>query len=373
MAEVVLEDIRKEYPGRVQAVKDLSLAVSDGEFIVLVGPSGCGKTTTLRMIAGLEEPSAGTIRIGDRVVNRVHPKDRDVAMVFQDYALYPHMTVRKNLAFALKLRKTPGDEVRRRVSETAELLGISDLLDRKPRALSGGQRQRVAVGRAIVRNPRCYLFDEPLSNLDAKLRTQMRAELKSLHLRLKTTTIYVTHDQEEAMTLGDRLVVMADGLVQQVGTPLEVYRRPVNAFVAGFLGSPPMNLITGRLERDDAGLLFVSGNDIRLRLPAGYEDAAASHVDQPAVLGVRPEQLRPARPDGIGDPNSALLLRVGVTEPLGDRMDIFASTESGENLIARVDAGTECEPGSSMRFGVDPQTLHVFEPGQFGRHLMFGG
>ncbi|UCD75347.1 MAG: sn-glycerol-3-phosphate ABC transporter ATP-binding protein UgpC [Phycisphaerales bacterium] len=372
MATVALENVRKEYPGQVLAVADLSLQVADGEFVVLVGPSGCGKTTTLRMIAGLEEPTAGTILIGDRVVNRVHPKDRNIAMVFQDYALYPHMTVRKNLAFALKLRKVSKAEIERRVSDTANLLGIMALLDRKPRALSGGQRQRVAVGRAIVRNPQCYLFDEPLSNLDAKLRTQMRAELKALHLRLKTTTVYVTHDQEEAMTLGDRLVVMSDGLVHQVGSPLEVYQRPVNRFVAGFLGSPPMNFIEGRIERADGRLLFTDGSGIRLRLSRGLSEAADAFVDRPVVLGIRPEQLRLNRAGATGDPESAVTVEVSVTEPLGDRMDIYAVTSAGAKVIARVDATAECRPGAPASFRVDPVALHLFEPGETGGHLLHG-
>jgi multiple sugar transport system ATP-binding protein len=370
MAEVVLEGVSKSFPGGVQAVRTFSLHVADGEFAVLVGPSGCGKTTTLRMIAGLEELSDGTIRIGERVVNRVHPKDRDIAMVFQDYALYPHMTVRKNLAFALKLRKVPRAEIDRRVRETADLLGIGDLLDRKPRALSGGQRQRVAVGRAIVRNPKCYLFDEPLSNLDAKLRTQMRAELKALHLRLKTTTVYVTHDQEEAMTLGDRLVVMEGGVVHQVGPPLEVYQRPVNRFVAGFLGSPPMNFIDGRIAKCDEKLVFDDGHDISLALGDELSRAAETHVDRSVVLGVRPEQLRSTAADGQSD--TAITARIRVTEPLGDRMDVFAETTGRASIVARVDAAAACEPGTLHVFHVDPPALHLFEVGENGRHLLHG-
>jgi multiple sugar transport system ATP-binding protein len=251
MAQVVLNDVTKVYPGPVRAVERVSLEIGDGEFVVLVGPSGCGKSTTLRMIAGLEEITAGTIVIDGRIVNDVHPKDRDIAMVFQNYALYPHMSVYKNMSFGLKLRGTPKSEIDRRVREAARVLGIEDLLDRKPRQLSGGQRQRVAVGRAIVREPKAFLFDEPLSNLDAGLRVEMRAELKRLHMRLKTTTVYVTHDQEEAMTLSDRVVIMHLGVVQQVGTPLEVYRRPANRFVASFLGTPPMNFLDMTLRRSD--------------------------------------------------------------------------------------------------------------------------
>jgi len=251
MAQVQLDNVTKVYPGGIEAVKSMSLTVQEAEFIVLVGPSGCGKSTTLRMIAGLEEITDGTISIAGRIVNDVPPKDRDIAMVFQNYALYPHMTVFKNMAFGLKLRRIPKEEIRQRVSHAAGILGIEELLDRKPSALSGGQRQRVAVGRAIVRDPKAFLFDEPLSNLDAKLRVETRAELKGLHRRLQTTTVYVTHDQEEAMTLGDRIVVMYEGVVHQCDPPLEVYERPVNRFVAGFVGTPPMNFLDGRLAGSD--------------------------------------------------------------------------------------------------------------------------
>ncbi|MEK6702663.1 MAG: sn-glycerol-3-phosphate ABC transporter ATP-binding protein UgpC, partial [Planctomycetota bacterium] len=264
MAQVNLQDVRKVYPNGYEAVKGFSLDIADGEFVVLVGPSGCGKSTTLRMVAGLEESSGGNISIGGRVVNDVHPKDRDIAMVFQNYALYPHMSVYKNMAFALKLRGVPKAEIDRRVMDAARTLGLEQLLDRKPKALSGGQRQRVAVGRAIVREPKAFLFDEPLSNLDAKLRVTTRAELKALHLRLKTTTIYVTHDQEEAMTLGDRIVVMSNGLIQQSGPPLEVYQKPANRFVAAFVGMPPMNFFDGVLEQPGGGgggLVFVEGSN----------------------------------------------------------------------------------------------------------------
>ncbi len=260
MAEVILTDVQKVYPGEVIAVQKMNLHIQDAEFIVLVGPSGCGKSTTLRMVAGLEEISGGTIQIDGRVINDVPAKDRDIAMVFQNYALYPHMSVYKNMAFALKLRNYSKDEIDTRVREAARILNIEPLLDRKPKALSGGQRQRVAVGRAIVRQPKAFLFDEPLSNLDAKLRVEMRAELKRLHQRLKTTTIYVTHDQEEAMTLGDRIVVMKDGFVQQCGSPLEIYERPVNRFVAGFVGTPPMNFLKGRLVAENGGIVFDEGS-----------------------------------------------------------------------------------------------------------------
>src|SRR5579862_2186748 len=279
MARVDLAKVTKVYPGGVQAVDAIDLSIADREFVVLVGPSGCGKTTTLRMVAGLEEITAGTIRIGERVVNDVPPKDRDIAMVFQNYALYPHMTVYKNMAFGLKLRKMPKKQILERVTQAAKILDIEHLLERKPKALSGGQRQRVAVGRAIVREPAAFLFDEPLSNLDAKLRVTTRAELKRLHQRLKTTTIYVTHDQEEAMTLGDRIVVMKDGLIQQKDSPLETYNSPTNRFVAGFIGMPPMNFFDGVLKSVDGAMVFEEGKLERARNVAGGNPA-----EVPAVL-----------------------------------------------------------------------------------------
>ncbi len=260
MAEIILNNVEKVYPSGFHAVKSLNLSAGDGEFLVLLGPSGCGKSTTLRMVAGLEDATDGKISIGGRVVNDVHPKDRDIAMVFQNYALYPHMTVRENMAFALKLRKTPKPEIERRVHAAADMLGLRPLLDRKPAALSGGQRQRVAVGRAIVREPKAFLFDEPLSNLDAKLRTTTRAEIKSLHQRLKTTTIYVTHDQEEAMTLADRIAIMSGGVLLQHGAPMELYRSPINRFVAGFLGTPPMNFLNGTIAAESGSLWFDEGS-----------------------------------------------------------------------------------------------------------------
>ncbi|HSC71982.1 MAG TPA: sn-glycerol-3-phosphate ABC transporter ATP-binding protein UgpC, partial [Candidatus Methylomirabilis sp.] len=294
MAQVTLESVSKKFD-EVVAVRDVSLTVHDREFVVLVGPSGCGKSTTLRMIAGLEEITAGIIKIGDRVVNDVPPKDRDIAMVFQNYALYPHMTVYDNMAFGLKLRKFPKPEIQRRVQEAAEILGIQELLSRKPRALSGGQRQRVAVGRAIVRKPQVFLFDEPLSNLDAKLRVAMRAELKKLHDRLQATVVYVTHDQVEAMTMGDRIVIMKDGLIQQVGAPLEVYAAPQNQFVAGFIGSPAMNFIPCTITAQD-GNLFFKAPGLSLPAPAGKAKALAAYRDKAVTLGVRPEDLHEATP-----------------------------------------------------------------------------
>ena len=368
MAQVILANVGKVYPGDVRAAKDINLKIADKEFVVLVGPSGCGKSTTLRMVAGLEEITEGTIQIGERVVNDVAPKDRDIAMVFQNYALYPHMTVYKNLAFALKLRGFPKKEIDQRVQEAAQILGIKDLLDRKPKALSGGQRQRVAVGRAIVRHPACFLFDEPLSNLDAKLRVAMRAELKRLHRTLRTTTIYVTHDQEEAMTLGDRIVVMRDGLVHQVGTPLEVYDRPANRFVAGFVGTPPMNFLNGRLVTDSGNVFFDEGT-CRIRLPQDKAEAVAGWAGKDVVLGVRPEAMSLTGEGRFAGEGNVLPVKVGVVEPLGEKMDIFTSTASHPHIVARVDARRDLTDGQMAKLHLDTRRIHVFEPGETGPNI----
>jgi len=362
MARVQLEEVGKVYPGGVEAVRDVSIDVEDGQFVVLVGPSGCGKSTTLRLIAGLEEASSGRIRIGERVVNRVHPRDRDIAMVFQSYALYPHMTVRKNMSFALRLRHTPRREVDRRVGEAARMLGIEELLDRKPGQLSGGQRQRVALGRAIVRQPKAFLFDEPLSNLDAKLRVSTRSELKALHRRLGATSIYVTHDQEEAMTLGDRVVVMAEGVVQQDAAPMEVYAGPANRFVAEFVGSPPMNLVEGRIEREEGRLAFRATRGAwGVELPSpGRDDLAPG----PATLGLRPQALVAAEPDGAG--GGGIPVTIETVEPLGEHADVVGEDDAGTRLIARMEVSRAPRPGARVRLVPDPQRLHLFEPGPFG-------
>jgi len=371
MAEVVLTDVTKVFPPDVVAVDGMNLHIQDREFVVLVGPSGCGKSTTLRMIAGLEEITAGEIRIGQRVVNDVPPKDRDIAMVFQNYALYPHMTVYKNMAFALKMRKYPKREIDARVREAARVLGIEELLDRKPKALSGGQRQRVAVGRAIVRQPKAFLFDEPLSNLDAKLRVEMRAELKRLHRQLQTTTIYVTHDQEEAMTLGDRIVVMRDGLVQQVGAPLEVYAAPANRFVAGFVGTPPMNFLAGRLVAEDGGLYFDEGS-FRIRLADAQAGALGQWVGREVVLGVRPEAMGTSDRGRFAGKDNIVPVRVGVVEPLGEKMDLYVSTPNHPDLVARVDAQRDIQAGQQIRLYLDMSKVHVFAPGEDGVNLTAG-
>jgi multiple sugar transport system ATP-binding protein len=354
MARVVLEGVRKIYQERGAvhvAVHGIDLEVREGEFLVLVGPSGCGKTTTLRMVAGLEAMSAGTIRIGERVVNDVPARDRDIAMVFQNYALYPHLSVRDNLGFALKLRKLPRATIEARVQEAAELLGIGDLLARKPRQLSGGQRQRVALGRAIVRHPQVFLFDEPLSNLDAKFRVQMRRELAALRRRLGTTTMYVTHDQVEAMSLGDRIVVMHEGRVQQVGTPLDIYDRPANLFVAGFLGTPPMNQIPGKLARGD-GPLFEAQGGFTLRMPEGA--APPVPADGAVVLGIRPEAIHWSQ----GLPGFQGM--VEEVEPLG--YESLVTIRSGNTFITlRVDAGTTLSIGDPMTVTVEASGFHWFD------------
>jgi multiple sugar transport system ATP-binding protein len=351
---VTLNNLEKRYPSGFHAVRGVSIEVRDGEFLVLVGPSGCGKSTVLRMIAGLEDITSGTIVIGDRVVNEVASKDRDIAMVFQNYALYPHMTVRKNLSFALELRRAPRAEVERRVLEAAKMLAIEELLDRKPGQLSGGQRQRVAVGRAIVREPRVSLFDEPLSNLDAKLRVSTRGELKALHQRLKTTTIYVTHDQEEAMTLGDRIAVMSQGVVQQVGTPMEVYRRPANRFVAQFVGMPPMNFLNGSIAGPPGSAAFEGGG---VRFDVGAVAPRAGAI----ALGLRPQSLRLVE-------KGRLSVTVEVVEPLGDLMDVTLRA-GATRLVARTKMDDGVVPGQGRWLDFDPAECHWFEPGETGRRI----
>lgn len=371
MARVVLEDVTKIFEGDVTAVKRANLDVADKEFMVIVGPSGCGKTTTLRMIAGLEETTEGTITIDERVVNDVPPKDRDIAMVFQNYALYPHMTVFRNMAFGLKLRKYPKAEIEKRVEETAKLLGIGQLMNRKPKALSGGQRQRVAVGRAIVRDPKAFLFDEPLSNLDAKLRITTRAELKALHRRLKTTSIYVTHDQAEAMTLGDRICVMYDGEIQQVAEPMEVYDGPVNKFVAGFLGTPPMNFFSGRIEFVDSSatgnkVKFVT-EDTKIALPDSFTNILAPYRGKEMFFGIRPEHfyVEPL-PDWT---ENGIPATVSVVEPLGDRTGVYLTTTSGQKFIVNIDPHISLAVGDSMIMYIDIERAHIFEPGDTGRNV----
>ncbi len=359
MATVTLKDVNKWYPGNIRAVADFSLAVKDGEFVVLVGPSGCGKSTTLRMVAGLEELSGGTIVIGNRIVNDIPPKDRDIAMVFQNYALYPHMTVRENMAFGLKLRKFPKAEITSRVEEAARILGLDTLLDRRPKALSGGQRQRVAVGRAIVRKPSVFLFDEPLSNLDAKLRVQMRTEIIRLHARLGATMLYVTHDQVEAMTMGQRIVVMKDGVVQQVDDPISLYDRPVNRFVAGFIGTPPMNFVEGHLMRQGERLMFDGGSGIHLPVPHSAKEKLAAYCDKPVTLGLRPEDIGSAAAESASE--GRIRATVDVVEPMGSESYVYFRTPQ-TLLVSRVDAHRTFMPGQEATPAIYVDKAHFFDP-----------
>jgi multiple sugar transport system ATP-binding protein len=358
MASVKYEHVFKRY-GEVIAVNDLNIEIADKEFLVFVGPSGCGKTTSLRLLAGLEEISEGNIYIGDRLVNDVAPKDRDIAMVFQSYALYPHMSVYENMAFGLKLRKTPKAEIDRRVKEAAQILGIEQLLDRKPKQLSGGQRQRVAVGRAIVREPKVFLFDEPLSNLDAKLRVQTRAEISKLHVRLGTTFIYVTHDQTEAMTMGTRIAVMKDGLLHQIDTPQVLYDRPANIFVAGFIGSPAMNFFDVKLVTSD-GKLAVDGGSFKLDVPADRVPALQSYVGKDLVLGLRPENLHDPEFAPPGIVAAHIPSEVDVTELMGNEVILYVLT-GGKQFIARVDPRTHARMGNKMDVVVDMANIHLFD------------
>ncbi len=406
MAEVTMEDVTKVFGEDVVAVRDMNLDIPDGEFVVFVGPSGCGKSTALRMIAGLEDITSGKVFIGDQVVNDLPPRQREIAMVFQNYALYPHMNVRENMAFPLKLRKMAKDEISRRVEEAAGILGIENFLDRKPKALSGGQRQRVALGRAIVREPKAFLMDEPLSNLDAKLRVQMRTEIAKLHNRIGTTTIYVTHDQTEAMTMADRIVVLKDGVVQQIDSPQRMYDRPDNVFVAGFIGSPAMNFIQAHLEKENGGYVVKFGNtslslsqeEIGEAKEKGYEPEQYSGKD--VVLGVRPEDIEDAGTEaaaavgGAEGPNAMeveaqviesmgsekyIYFDVGkeqhvhlqsvaeMTDEVGGGADEEASGESaedttGELMVARVSPESGAREGETMRLVIDPSKVHLFDP-----------
>src|SRR5215204_3565586 len=356
MAQVVIRSLNKKYD-EVHAVKDVNLEIRDKEFVVLVGPSGCGKTTTLRMVAGLESITSGRILIDDQVVNNLAPMDRDIAMVFQNYALYPHMSVYDNMAFGLKMRKFDKATIQQRVNQAAEILGIHELLKRKPRQLSGGQRQRVALGRAIVRHPRVFLFDEPLSNLDAKLRVQMRVELKKLHLRLGTTAIYVTHDQVEAMTLGDRVVVMKDGVVQQVGEPLELYNQPANKFVAGFIGSPAMNFANVTITETN-GALWAENPGMRIKVPADVASRLNGHKSGVVSIGIRPEDLRVAT--SVDPADLTIDTGVEVVEQLGS--EILLDVKAGpNNMVASVEPTVRVKPLDRMRLAVNPARIHFFD------------
>lgn len=358
MAKVVLENVYKVYPGGVVAVDDANLVVEDREFMVLVGPSGCGKSTTLRMVAGLEEITKGSIHIDGKKINDIPPKDRDIAMVFQNYALYPHMTVAKNMAFGLKLRKYPKDEIEKRVREAAEILSIESLLNRKPKELSGGQRQRVAVGRAIVRKPKAFLFDEPLSNLDAKMRVQMRMEISKLHTRLSSTMIYVTHDQVEAMTMGDRICVMKDGLIQQVAEPMELYERPANQFVAGFIGSPQMNFFDGKIEQRPGGLWFVE-DSFAVRIDDQKASRLESQVGKPVVFGIRPENIADALYVTQPNPEHQIEARVEVLEPMGSETYIYLTTGK-HSLVAKMTTSQNTDVNQSLKLVLNMKKGHFF-------------
>ena len=360
MASLSLKNVCKVYPNGFEAVKDFNLEIADQEFIIFVGPSGCGKSTTLRMIAGLEDISSGELKIGDRVVNDVEPKDRDIAMVFQNYALYPHMSVYDNMAFGLKLRKVPKDQIDKMVKEAAKILDLTPLLDRKPKALSGGQRQRVALGRAIVRDPKVFLLDEPLSNLDAKLRAQMRTEIAKLHKRLGTTFIYVTHDQTEAMTMGDRIVVMKDGFIQQVDTPQNLYDLPVNEFVAGFMGSPQMNFIDATLVKEGADY-YVTFGAAKIKVPANKANAEiANYVGKEIVFGIRPEDVHD-EPEFIEKhPEARATADVEVTELMGAETYLYLNCE-GNALTARVEPTSTAKTGDKITIALDMNKMHLFD------------
>ncbi len=361
MASLSLQHINKTYPNGFEAVKDFNLEIEDKEFIIFVGPSGCGKSTTLRMVAGLEEITSGTLKIGDKVMNDVEPKDRDIAMVFQNYALYPHMTVYDNMAFGLKLRKVPKDQIDKAVREAARILDLEKLLDRKPKALSGGQRQRVAMGRAIVRNPKVFLMDEPLSNLDAKLRVQMRIEISKIHQRLGATIIYVTHDQTEAMTLGTRIVVMKDGVVQQVDTPQHLYEQPGNLFVAGFMGSPQMNFLDAQIA-EKGGDLIAKVGEYDIVIPAAKAKVLkdGGYVGKTVVLGIRPEDIHDSQMFIEASPSVPMTSTVKVYELLGAEVFLYFDV-NGTQVTARVDPRTNSKTGDTIKFAFDMEKSHFFD------------
>ncbi len=359
MSKVVLKNVNKVYANNVVAVNNVNIEIADKEFLILVGPSGCGKSTTLRMVAGLEELSGGEIRIDDVLVNDVPPKDRDIAMVFQNYALYPHMTVFDNMAFGLKLRKYPKEEIKQRVYEAANILGIQELLNRRPKELSGGQRQRVAVGRAIVRKPKVFLFDEPLSNLDAKLRVQMRAEISKLHTRLQATMIYVTHDQLEAMTMGDRIAVMKDGYVQQIADPITLYEKPVNKFVAGFIGTPAMNFMEGSLNKKRTGIYFNEEN-FEIKLPDNFAPQVESHIGRDVILGVRPEDIHDKMDAANAGPDNTISATVEIIEPLGAEAYLYLTTGKSP-FIARITNHEQIEINQDIELVFNMQKAHIFD------------
>ena len=357
MAQVELKNIYKSYDGKNQVVEDVNITINDKEFVVLVGPSGCGKSTTLRMVAGLESITSGEILIDGKIVNDVEPKDRDIAMVFQNYALYPHMTVFDNMAFGLKIRKYSKEEIKKRVAEASKILGLDELLNRKPKALSGGQRQRVAVGRAIVRKPKVFLFDEPLSNLDAKLRVQMRTEISKLHRELEATIIYVTHDQVEAMTMGDRIVIMKDGIIQQMDEPLEIYKKPNNKFVASFIGSPAMNFIDGKISKEQSPHFVSTLEGFKFKLNAETETRLKSYLGKNVVLGIRPEDFSISKNDDQDELN--IEVQIDLAEPLGNETYIYFKL-CGEQMIVRLISDINFRIGDIIKLKIDSSKLHIF-------------
>ncbi len=362
MSSVTLKNVNKIYDNGFHAVHDVNIEIKDKEFIVLVGPSGCAKSTTLRMIAGLEDISSGELYIDDKLVNDIPPKDRDIAMVFQNYALYPHMNIYDNMSFGLKIRKMSKEEIDRRVKNAAEILGITDLLDRKPKQLSGGQRQRVAMGRAIVRDPKVFLMDEPLSNLDAKLRVQMRAELSKLHDRLETTMIYVTHDQVEAMTLADRIVVLKEGVIQQIADPITLYNEPANVFVAGFIGSPAMNFLTAKISKKDNNLAIV-GNGFEIDIPhevVNKFETISNYIGKEIVLGIRPENIIDPQINPAEDYNNLLTAEVDVIEPMGSEINLYLNIGE-ESIVAIVDPESKAQVGDKMEISFDLNKINLFD------------
>ncbi|MBN2588516.1 MAG: sn-glycerol-3-phosphate ABC transporter ATP-binding protein UgpC [Sedimentisphaerales bacterium] len=370
MSRILLENITKIYESGITAVSDFSLDIQDSCFMVIVGQSGCGKTTTLRLIAGLEQPDSGNIYIDDTLANDVSGKDRDVAMVFQNYTLYPHMTVFQNMAFAMKMRKTPRKQIKKVIKETAALLGIEEFLRRKPCSLSGGQRQRVALGKAIVRKPNAFLFDEPLSNLDAKMRLTMRAEIKALHQKLKTTTIYVTHDQVEAMTLGEQICVMYDGKIQQIGKPMEIYDKPANRYVAGFFGTPPMNFFSGNVGTDQEKINFVRDDNI-ISLPDSLKKYLSNYNGKEMILGIRPEDisLKPYENGG----NNAINAVIRSIEHVGSRTDIYLQIPNVDRFILSTSPYADYEINQAIKIYINSNKIHLFELGQTGRNIIFSG
>ena len=367
MADVILENLTKQYDGGVIALNDLTLHVRNGELLLIVGPSGCGKSTTLRLIAGLEQPTDGIVRIDGKNANQVSPADRNIAMVFQDDALYPHMTVRQNMAFGMKMRRVPRSEREEKIRAGAETLGISSLLDRRPGQLSGGERQRAALARALVRRPQVFLLDEPLANLDPSMRFQLREQIRILHRQISATMVYVTHDQEEAMSLGNRVAVMHEGSIQQIGTPMEVYHRPMNRFVAGFIGSPAMNFIEGRIERDGSGMFFTNGMDVRVPIAACQTTLLQFYVDKEVAAGIRPGHFKDAM--DADDRHVPVWTRITHVEPMGSHTLVRTETQNGTPITAQLNGEHHYEIDRHATLCINPERVQFFQPGEFGKSI----